>query len=812
MNSEFIRWLLDIDAIPRGAEGVRLAWERPWPAWAWALLFIVAGLFAIWSYSGLVGHRVGRGILAATRFAIVMLALVLVSGPMLELPRETVEEDWVLMLADRSASMTIADVQRSAGGVRESRDQQLQSALERAAPVLNLLASQRQVVWMGFQAGAYNLEQGVEASRDQGAGPGPTTRPMDASTPHISIPALGLADGRRTNIEAALEQALQRAAARPVSGIVLLSDGRTDTPISRSLVRRLQADAIPVFVVPLGAQEPLGDLAVADVEAPRRAFVHDKVPIVIDLDRFGAAAADLSGVVRLVDEASGEELDRVDLSTAQDKDHVTLTAEPKLAGESTWKVVIDTAEKDLVPDNNLRTFNIELVDRPLRVLYVEGYPRWEYRYVKELIRREESIESSVMLISASSDFAQEGNVPITRLPRSPEEFAAYDVIILGDVPAGFFSPEQLEMMRNHVAERGAGLLWISGERSLPSSYAGAVLSDLLPIRGSLNLPAIGSPVTLAPTEQAARLGVLQLASGESVGWPKELSDPATGWSRLFYAQRIEPGQLKPAVEVLAQTAEPVNGMGLSSASAGAAAGANAVGGQFPLVMSMRYGAGQSIYVATDEIWRWRYGRGELYPDQFWMQMIRMLGRESLSAGGSQAVLEVNPRRSQVGSPLRIELRLLDAQLLQRSQATVRIALHDASGAAVAEIDLKKVEGSDDRYAATYLPDVPGQFDVKINDPAFASLDLRGHVEIFAPDDELRRPETDHELLRTLAAATGGKVIAPEDLGTLPQMLPNREVRTINPLTEPIWDTPLMMILACVLLTIEWIGRKLIRLV
>ena len=118
MNSDLMRWLLDVDAIPRGAEGLRLAWERPWPAWVWALLFIAAGLFAIWSYSGLVGNRIGRGILAATRFAIVLLALVLVSGPMLELPRETVEEDWVLMLADRSASMTIADVQRGSATAR----------------------------------------------------------------------------------------------------------------------------------------------------------------------------------------------------------------------------------------------------------------------------------------------------------------------------------------------------------------------------------------------------------------------------------------------------------------------------------------------------------------------------------------------------------------------------------------------------------------------------------------------------------------------------------------------------------------------
>ncbi len=806
MNSELARWLLDIDVIPQDAGALRLAWEHPWPSWVWVILVFAAGFFAVWSYSGLVGNRKWRGALAAVRFAIVLVALVLISGPMRELPREPVEEDGVLMLADRSASMPIADVSRpganTAGG-RESRDAQLQAALDRARPVLNLLSDERQVVWMGFQGGAFNLDS------DQ-----PTTAPSSTGESSIvnrqsSIPDLGPPDGRRTNIEAALEQALQRAAARPVSGIVVLSDGRSDSQISRTLLRRLQADAIPVFVVPLGAEDPLGDLAVRDVDAPRRAFVHDKVPVVVDLERLGAAAVDLTGVVRLIDEATGEELDRADLaelkqrrgegdgaSAGGDHDDVTLTAEPKLAGETTWKVVIDTSESDLVPDNNLKTFTIELVDRPLRVLYVEGYPRWEYRYIKELIRREKSVESSVMLISADRDFAQEGNMPITRLPRSPEEFAAYDVLIVGDVPAGFFSPDQLEMIKAHVADRGAGLLWIGGEKSTPSSYSGSVLADLLPMRGSLNLPPIGVPMTITPTPQAERLGVLQLAAGERVGWPAELSDPATGWSRLLWAQRIEPGQLKPAVEVLAQTAQPVSG-----------------DVSLPLILSMRYGAGQSIYVATDEIWRWRYGRGELYPDQFWMQMIRMLGRESLSASGSQAQIEITPRRVQSGQPMRLELRLLDAQLLQQAQATVRVTLRDpATGATVAEIDLKRVEGADDRYAATYLPDVTGQFEVRVNDPTFAALDLRATVEVFAPDDELRKPETDHPLLRGLADATNGKVLSPDELGTLPQLLPNREVRTSNPLTEPIWDTPLALIVAILLLTAEWIGRKIVRLV
>jgi hypothetical protein len=811
MNSDFLRWLLNVREIPKGSDGLHLAWERPWPTWVWVILLAAAGLVAFWSYSRLVGWRPGRTILASMRFFMIVLALLLISGPMLELPRETIEQDWVMMVVDRSASMTIKDVQAQSQTPvnRISRDQQLRDAIARQSSVFNALSEQRHVVWMGFHSGAFNLSDASPPSST--ADPFARGGAERGATPLASVPDFGSPDGRRSNLEGALEQALQRAAARPVSGIVVFSDGRADAPPSRGLVRRLQSDAIPVFVVPLGSAEPLGDVAVRRVEAPRRAFVRDKVPVLIELDRLGAGASAGSlnaqpATVKLVDESTGEVLDQLQLPPGDATDKITLTAQPSMAGDATWKVVVQTPQPDLIPENNLKPFQIELIDRPLRVLYVEGYPRWEYRYVKNLLVREKSIESSVMLISADRDFAQEGNQPITRLPRSPEEFAAFDVIVLGDVPGTFFSPDQLDMIRDHIADRGAGLLWIAGERYLPSSYAGTSLADLLPMRGSLNVPAIGEPVTIVPTPLAQRLGVLQLTLGNEIGWPAQLADPSTGWSRLFYVQRIEPGQLKPTAEVLAETANPSGGSA------------------FPVVLNMRYGAGQSLYVATDEIWRWRYGRGELLHEQFWVQIIRMLGRESLASTGEPATLEVNPRRVATNQPMRIELRILDSQLLDPQRATVRVVLESVDGNRVAELELRRVEGQttshsgsaaagngENLYAATFLPDSAGELRLRVDDPTLARANVRASVDVFAPDDELRRPETDHELLKNLAAATGGLVLRSDELDQL-SALPNRAVKTLNPLTEPIWDSPLAFALALLALTFEWVGRKVLRLV
>ena len=140
---------------------------------------------------------------------------------------------------------------------------------------------------------------------------------------------------------------------------------------------------------------------------------------------------------------------------------MVLDAAGTAAGRRAWRVELVADRADLVRGNDARECTVEFVDRALRVLYVEGSSRWEYRFFKNLLLREKDVESSIMLLSADRDFAQEGNMPIARLPRTKEEFAQYDLFIFGDVPSGFFSPDQLAVIRAEVAERGAGLLWIA---------------------------------------------------------------------------------------------------------------------------------------------------------------------------------------------------------------------------------------------------------------------------------------------------------------------------------------------------------------
>lgn len=785
MNGPTIRWLLGIDAPSEQLERARIVFERPLPGWAWFLVMVGCLAIAWWTYRKLRGSVRWRTALGTLRAALLLFLVALLAGPSLRIAHETIEEDWVIALADRSRSMTIRDGAAAGEGRRSSRDDRLRSAIDASREAWTKIAADRTLLWLGFTGGAFDLvPQGASAPES-----------AESAIAAFDTPT-GAAVGDRTLLDDAIQQALQRAAARPVAGIVLFSDGRTTAPPSRATLRRLQSSAAKVFVVPFGSTESAGDLALGNVDVPRRAFVRDELPVRVEVERSGEATA-AGGRVRLVDAATGEKLAEAPIPPFEEgANSTTVTLLPKSdePGMREWKVELEVSDEDLVSENNVRLTQVELVDRPLRVLYVDGYPRWEYRYLKNLLVREATIESSILLLSADRDFAQEGNLPITRVPRTREEFAQFDLFILGDVQSGFFTPEQLEIMRDQVAQRGTGLLWIGGERATPKSWDSTALADLLPMRPPLSLASIDAPVNMVATSAATALGLLKVGSGDS--WPEELADPRVGWSRLEWAQAIPIEQLKPTAETLAVGVPSVDARSDRSHT-------------WPLMTAMKYGAGEIVYVATDEIWRWRYGRGERYTEQVWLPLVRMLGREALAGGGSNATLRAIPARVQLGQSVRLELTVDDARLLDQGDAVVVAELQGAAaGAAGVDIELLRTSRPG-QFAVTVAPDEVGRHTVRIRTGAAAGAETTFECE--RPDDETRRASADHGLLAELARETGGAVLRPEDLATLPGLLPKRSVVTEHATLEPLWDAPLAMILIVLGATAEWLGRRWLRL-
>jgi hypothetical protein len=830
--NEVLAWLLGLERLRFGQPNVEFGFARPLPEWGWALVILGAAGAAWWSYRRLLGPTWWRAVLGVARALVLVVLAVLVAGPRLIKPNETRERDWVIVLVDRSASMTVRDVGAAGGDGLITREEQLRRALEESSPLWRELAKERVVLWMGFDAQAFELEG--EGGPTGGADP----RGMDAGNLPVALDA---PVGRRTAIGRALDQALKRAAARPLAGVVVLSDGRSADEVSRTVVRRLESEKIPVFVVPIGSDRALQDVAVRAAEAPASAFVNDIVPVQVELERVGPAQGRRAVNVELVDTTSGEVLDQRRVEPPTDEaagaegadavtQAVTLTAKPVRAGPAAWTVRVTPEGDDLTGENNRAQLELTLEDRPLRAVYFDGSPRWEFRYLKNLLIREKSIVSSNLVLSPGRSYVQEGDEALSAMPTTPAQWREFDVVILGDVSPEVFTPEQLLQLRDLVATRGAGLIWIGGEGATPSAWAGTPMADLIPFgptggdasAGESLARAWDGEVVVRPTETAARYGVLRLRStpdeavpaGSALSWwPAALSDAGANWSRLRWAQRIDRASLKPSAEVLAE-AQVVSGADVQR------------GG--PVVLTMRYGAGRVLYVATDEIWRWRYGRGEDLPEKFWLPLVRLLGRDSLARSGAAARLTASPARTPVDAPVRVMVELLDQRLIDEAPptVTVRVSPIDAetdaarSGAAQADVVLTPEDGGGGgigagsrRYVGLWPPPRAGRFRAAVADALLSDQRLTADIDVWLPDDEMRRPQADHPRLAELAAATEGRVIEPAKLGTLGPLLPNRRVVLVGaPEEETLWDSPLALMLMLGLLTAEWVGRRLIRFV
>lgn len=764
-----------------GTPDAQLVFVHAIPSWAIVLAMILLASVSVWSYRAIPGGKAVRAMLAFSRAVVLGILLLLALGPRIEQTIIETEPDWVLVLLDRSGSLEIPD----APGGSVTREAQLRAMLASASDEWGRLGEDKRVLWIGFD------DQRRTLSED----------------PLLDLETLETPSGQGTDIDAAIRDALRRVAARPISAIVLVSDGRSTRPIDPELIESLADRQIPIISVPLGGSDPIRDLAIERVEHPDAVFAKDLAPIRVHLSGRGLREEDLTRdpiFVELVDHERNDVLDRVPVTPDQlglgtdEAAPITLMHTPEGDGERRLdlRIVSDGSILDLNAGNDAQSISMRVVERPLRVLYIDGYPRWEHRYLKFMLLREPSIVSSSMLLSATRRYIQEGDELIASLPVTLEEWEPFDVIILGDVRAELFSSQQLETLREHILTRGAGLLWIAGPSAVPDAYLGTPLSSLLPMRsdagGSQSVSqAWGEPVTMSATPEATRLGVLRL-SDDGDGWLERLSSPDTGWSKLQWAQSLDPSSFKPGVSILAH------------------ARAVDTGEQAPIMTMMRYGAGVSAYVATDEIWRWRYGRGEDLPERFWLPIVRALGRGTVARRAAPAQLVVTPSEPGVAQATQITLRVFDQQRIEALPERVRVRIGSlADRGEPVEIELA---GVGETRTGVWVPGRPGHFEIRPLGLDADMVAISQRTRVFDHADERRTLDADHTTLIHLATETDGWVVEPDSFATIPDQLPNRARTLVTPPRRAsLWDRPIVLIVLISLLTFEWIGRRALRL-
>jgi hypothetical protein len=638
------------------------------------------------------------------------------------------------------------------------------------------------------------------------------------------------AEGDSSQLGAAVRQVLNDFRGSSLSAVIMLTDGVTTDGEDLPQVSRYAAQmGVPLYFVGIGDSHELRDLALHDLQAEDSVYVNDRV--VFEARLTGQGYADKTVTVTLKEKGKDKVLDsqRVRVDPQGKPVKFRLAHVPTEPGEKIYVLEVPPEPDETDIDNNKLERSVFVRESKLiKLLYVEGYARYEYRFIKTLLEREsaldpknKTIDLKVLLCDSDDDYASEDKSAIASFP-TKIELNQFDVVIMGDVDPQDrrLGDKNLENLANFVRERGGGLLLIAGERHNPIDYKTTPLRDVLPMEVTGPAPADTDFVEGYRPEITA-VGRFH----PIVRFSPDESENANIWNSLeeifWWSEGFRP---KPAAEVLAvhprraavdgqagRVNAPVTGAINDPARQTDRPSEN----RQPLILQQFVGAGRCMFFGFDETWRWRFREKERYFNQFWIQTVRYLARSRLGRVELRLDRQIPYRR---GEPIKILVRFPDDSPPPAPETEVKVVvertLPKKPGAPPGEIEtqvvtLAKVEGSRASYEALLTRTPEGDYRFWLSSPAVADPKPKAECRVLAPPGEMDRLRMNQQDLERAAQETHGRFYTLADAHRLPDDLPvgNRIALNSRQPPRPLWNHAMLFALALVLLSSEWFLRK-----
>lgn len=795
-----------------------LQFNPKWPlqdavgAVTWNLAIgILAGLLVIYVYRREGRSRFARVLLGVMRAMLLAFVLALLNRPVINLSQSRQEPSVLAIAIDDSISMRVKDGPVGLDGKGTARLEAVLNLLTgENQKLIKELARKHEVRFYRFSRAAEALS--VPVALDTGpASPdsaGPTTAPSPLANALTSLKA----DGQNTQILASLRGVMENLQGQQVAGIVLLTDGR-DTPLESQadLLPTIQKFGIRVYPIAVGSEKPPQNLTVESVNVQEAAFVKDIVNVRAQIRGVGYPRGH-EAIVTLKNKA-GQPLLRSDGRPAQET--VTLAGDGsqeveinfKPAEVGTLDMVVEVVKQpgEIDEEDNVFPAQIAVLDAKISLLYVEGYPRWEYRYLKNEMIRDQTVDISCLLFSADTGFAQEGNKPITRFPESMTEMLAYDVVLFGDIDPRQFTDAQLQLINDFVAKKGGGFGMVSGPRWAPYSFRNTAIEPILPVSISRVLPPDAGNI--------------------AVGWRPVLTreGAASTIFRFFEKKDLNEKFLKEDIQPLFWYCKGVTlkpGAGEVYAEHPNETGPD--GRKSPVLVLGRYGAGRTLFSAIDDSWRWRFYTGESVFDTYWIQQLRYLAR-SKKLGQRRFTLTSLRPAYELGEQIQVSVRVLDPELLPQLPEQIGVTIEDSKGQTIRKELMQRQEGQIDLFVASWTADAVGHFVLKMPSLGGNTQPAEQPIVVKIPRLELIDPAMDRSVISKLAEKAGEK----DDLSARPDLaklnlaapgdydivrsellkIPSAAKIIPNDTNEPLWNAPLAMAIFVLLITLEWVLRK-----
>ena len=720
-----------------------------------ALAVVAVGVVTLRTYQRVRANSrpLDRAVLTGIRFTILALLLLCLFRPVLVLSRIVPQENFLGVLVDDSRSMQIAD--RDGQTRADFVTQQFGSA---ESSVLAALADRFALRLFSFSS----TTDRIEAVGDL------------------------VYDGTQTHLGQALTRAHEELAGVPLSGLVVVSDGadNADDPLGDALLP-LQAAGVPVFTVGLGREEYARDIQLSRVETPRSVLKGAALVVDVVVAQTGYRGQTVS--LQVEDEGRIVADQEVTLPDDGEPTTVRVRFTAADAGPRLLSFRIAPEPDEMVTQNNVRHALIVVEDTREKILYFEGEPRWEVKFLRRAVEDDENLQVKVLQRTAEGKVMRmnvDDADDLLEFPRTREELFGYRALILGSIEASYFTPDQLRMIADFVSERGGGLLMLGGQRSYAEGgYAGTPVADVLPVvldeRDADGEGGFFRETDVRPTRAGETHPSTQIADTEEASAARWLELPP-----ITLVNAIS--DVKPGATTLLTSGDE----------------------SLVVLAFQRYGAGKSLAFPIQDSWMWQMHADIPVDDQTHEILWRRLLRWLVDGVPDQVVADMPKDRVELDETVRLTAEVDDASYEEINTSQVSAWITDPDDELI-EVPLDWTADRDGEYAASFTPSREGLYEVRIE--ATTDGELLGsdtaYFRVAPSDSEYYDSTMRAPLLERVAEETGGRFYTADTMGSLVD-----DIQTVGGGVTVIeerdlWDMPALLFLFFILVLGEWGYRR-----
>ena len=592
------------------------------------------------------------------------------------------------------------------------------------------------------------------------------------------------APGPSSAIGESVLRVLRESTALPLGAVLVVSDGSDNSGrFGREVMAEIRKYNVPVHTAGVGRERIEGDIEMAEVSVAARSLPRSRVSAQVTLRHDGAEDRETRITVR--DGSSVLASRPVTLRTGEPVRREWIDFGAGDAGVRNLTFAAEQLPGEEIGGNNSRQSVLDVPRRRRRILYAEGEPRWQYKFMRRAVQQDASVQLVSILRTSTNKFYRQGVDTPEQLeegfPSDEEDLFAYDALIIGSFEAAFFSPKQQVAIRDFVSRRGGSLMMLGGRNGLGAGgWQNSEIVDVLP---AYLEPGPGSflreraKVELAPQGRDSLVCRLDAEPSRNAELWDEMPDLAD-----FHLL----GDLKPAAVTLLRMRH----------------GRDAL----PLLVRQNYGRGRAAILATGGSWRWRMGlpSDDKRHDTFWRQLFRSL---VANTGGT---VRLSSNRSnyadQTSVQFRAEVRARDYTHANNAQVSATVT--PENGPAVT-LDLRPSATEPGIYEGEIDAAEPGVYRIE-------TVARLGEERLGADSLHIRRedgvaedfhPERNGELLARLAAQTGGRYWELDELDSLAGEIRFSEAGITSREILDLWDMPALFLLLLALRGAEWMLRK-----